>query len=139
MKKKSLLSVVGTHPDRGQVALEVNEVGPGRGGASPERLRATWSASEASQRRVTNPSAKSGAAGSQGDTGTGVQCSPTSLGSDRSPCSSTFHQLGTFLKPPSFWESKGRGGPVEGGSCNSTRTVAEGNFLSTHTVGYSPR
>lgn len=73
MKKESLLSGVGTHPDPGQVALEVSEAGPGRGGANPQRLKASWRASEASQGKVTNPSAKYRPAGSQGDTGTDVQ------------------------------------------------------------------
>lgn len=40
MKKKSLLSVMGTHPDPDQVALEVSEAGPERGGVNSERLRA---------------------------------------------------------------------------------------------------
>lgn len=76
MKKKSLLTGVGTHPDPGWVALEVSEAGLGRGRANPERLRAMWRALEASQGRVTNSSAKYGPAGSQGDTGTDVQCPP---------------------------------------------------------------
>lgn len=40
MKKKSLLSVMGTHPDPGQVALEVSEDRPGRGRVNSEGLRA---------------------------------------------------------------------------------------------------
>lgn len=107
MKKKSLLSVVGTHPDPSQVALEVSEAGPGRGRTNTKRLRAMWRASEASQRRVTNPSAKYGPAGSQRDTRTDVQCRPTSLG--RVFVFQCHPPMQSLLKPPSFWRARAAG------------------------------
>lgn len=57
-EKESLLSVVGTYPESSQVALEVSEFGAVRDKVSPEGLRHVESCSEASQRRLTNRSAK---------------------------------------------------------------------------------
>jgi hypothetical protein len=138
MKKKSLLSVVGTHPDPSQVALEVSEAGPGRGGAKPPEVKGHVESLRSQPEESYKPKHQVGPAGSQGDTGTDVQCPPTSLGSDGSLCSSTIHQRRTFLNLPASGRARAAGRMWRAApSRNSTRAVAEGDFLSTHAVGYS--
>lgn len=74
MKKKSLLSVVGTRPDPSQVALEVIKAGPGRGGAKSLEVKGLVESLRSHPEKSYKPKHQVGPAGSQGDTGTDVQC-----------------------------------------------------------------
>lgn len=96
MKKKSLLSVMGTHPDPGQVALEVSEDHTGRGGVNSEGVKGHVDCcSEVSQKTVTNHSTKwdwREARGYRYD----VQSLPTNLESAGPSYASTTHGCRTF-------------------------------------------
>lgn len=110
MKKKSLLSVVGTRPDPSQVALEVIEAGPGRSGAKPPEVKGHVESLRSHPEESYKPKHQVGPAGSQGDTGTDVQCPPASLGSDGFLCSSAIHQRRTFLNLPASGRARVAGG-----------------------------